>query len=205
MQNAMDFAKKLQMLRKQRGMTQEELADKLYVSRTAISKWESGRGYPGIDSLKAIAIFFSVTVDELLSGEEIISIAEKEQKEKTRKIRNFTIGSLDIAMILLLILPFFADRSENMIRATSLIFADEIQPYLRIAYFSVILLIVCLGFLILLLRAWNRKFWLDLKYKASFAIGAMAVILFILTLQPYAAIFAFFLMVGKALVFFFRK
>ena len=48
----MEFGEKLQCLRKSKGLTQEELAVSLYVSRTAISKWESGRGYPGIDSLK---------------------------------------------------------------------------------------------------------------------------------------------------------
>lgn len=56
----MEFHEKLQELRKQRGMTQEELATALYVSRTAVSKWESGRGYPSIDSLKAISGFFGV-------------------------------------------------------------------------------------------------------------------------------------------------
>ena len=50
----MEFCQKLQQLRKSKNMTQEELAEALFVSRTAISKWESGRGYPGIDSLKAI-------------------------------------------------------------------------------------------------------------------------------------------------------
>ena len=47
----MEFNEKLQILRKQKGLTQEDLAEKLYVSRTAISKWESGRGYPNIESL----------------------------------------------------------------------------------------------------------------------------------------------------------
>ena len=51
----MEFNEKLQELRKQKGLTQEELSEILYVSRTAISKWESGRGYPNIDSLKAIS------------------------------------------------------------------------------------------------------------------------------------------------------
>ena len=64
----MEFHEKLQELRKQKGLTQEELSQQLYVSRTAISKWESGRGYPNIDSLKAIAKFFSVTVDQLISS-----------------------------------------------------------------------------------------------------------------------------------------
>ena len=62
----MEFNEKLQELRKQKGLTQEALAEALFVSRTAVSKWESGRGYPNIDSLKGIAKFFGVTVDELL-------------------------------------------------------------------------------------------------------------------------------------------
>ena len=79
----MEFHEKLQELRKQKGLTQEELAARLYVSRTAISKWESGRGYPNLDSLKAIAKFFSVTLDELLSTDEVLTIAEKEQQKNT--------------------------------------------------------------------------------------------------------------------------
>ena len=67
-------------LRKSKGMTQQDVADRLGVSNKAVSKWESGRGYPSIDSLKEIANYFSVTIDELLSGEKIISIAEKENK-----------------------------------------------------------------------------------------------------------------------------
>lgn len=63
----MEFCEKLQELRKSRGLTQEELAEKLYVSRTAISKWESGRGFPSIDSVRAISKFFSVSLDELFS------------------------------------------------------------------------------------------------------------------------------------------
>ena len=54
----MEFNEKLQELRKQKGLTQEELAEALYVSRTAISKWESGRGDPNSDSLKAISNYF---------------------------------------------------------------------------------------------------------------------------------------------------
>ena len=53
----MEFHEKLQALRKRKGITQEELASALYVSRTAISKWESGRGFPNIDSLKSLAAY----------------------------------------------------------------------------------------------------------------------------------------------------
>lgn len=82
----MEFSEKLQELRKSRGLTQEELAEALYVSRTAISKWESGRGYPSIDSLKEISKFFSVTIDDLLSGEKLLSIAEKENKSNIQRM-----------------------------------------------------------------------------------------------------------------------
>lgn len=64
----MEFQEKLQELRKQKGLTQEKLAESLYVSRTAVSKWELGSGYPNLDFLKAIARFFGITIDELLSG-----------------------------------------------------------------------------------------------------------------------------------------
>ena len=78
----MEFHEKLQALRKKRGLTQEELAAALFVSRTAVSKWESGRGYPSIDSLKAIARFYSVTIDELLSGEEVLNLAQEDRQQE---------------------------------------------------------------------------------------------------------------------------
>ncbi len=73
----MEFHEKLQKLRSDESLTQEELAEKLFVSRTAVSKWESGRGYPSIDSLKAIAKYFHVTIDELIGTEEIVALAEQ--------------------------------------------------------------------------------------------------------------------------------
>lgn len=69
MEGTIEFHEKLQELRKSCGLTQDELAELLYVSCTAISKRESGRGYPSIDSLKAISAYFSVSLDNLLSGE----------------------------------------------------------------------------------------------------------------------------------------
>src|SRR5699024_11435249 len=75
---------------------QEQLAEQLYVSRTAISKWESGKGYPNIESLKCISKFFSVTIDELLSGEELITLAETENRSNLKKIYNYIYGILDI-------------------------------------------------------------------------------------------------------------
>ena len=96
----MEFNEKLQELRKQKGLTQEQLAEYLYVARTALSKWESCRGYPNIDSLKAIAKFFEVTIDELLSGDELLTIAEEDTKQKERMIRDLVFGLIDCGMAL---------------------------------------------------------------------------------------------------------
>ena len=56
----MEFSEKMQELRNKNKLTQEQLAEKLYVSRTAVSKWESGKGYPSIDSLKYISKIFKI-------------------------------------------------------------------------------------------------------------------------------------------------
>ena len=65
----MEFGEKIQKLRNRNKWTQEHLAEKLYVSRTAVSKWESGKGYPNIDSLKEIAkiIIYDIFIILLMS------------------------------------------------------------------------------------------------------------------------------------------
>ncbi|MGN0131312.1 MAG: helix-turn-helix domain-containing protein [Lachnospiraceae bacterium] len=62
----MNFAEKLSSLRVQRGYSQEALAEKLYVSRQAVSKWEVGTTLPETDKLIAISDFFNVSIDYLL-------------------------------------------------------------------------------------------------------------------------------------------
>jgi transcriptional regulator with XRE-family HTH domain len=116
----MEFNEKLQELRKQKGLTQEELGEILYVSRTAISKWELGRGYPNIDSLKSMARFFGITIDELLSCDELLCVAEQDGKQKENRLRDWTFGLLDISILILLFLPFFAQNVDGIIYEVSI-------------------------------------------------------------------------------------
>ena len=62
----MIFAKKLKQLRQQTGWSQEQLADRLDVTRQAVAKWERGAGFPDIDNVQALAKLFNTSVDELL-------------------------------------------------------------------------------------------------------------------------------------------
>ena len=196
----MEFNQKLQDLRKRKGLTQEQLAESLYVSRTAISKWESGRGYPNIDSLKLIAKFFAVTVDELLSTDEMLIIAEADNKQNKSHFRDLTYGLLDLSIVMLLFLPFFAVRVGEVIENLSLIALDGISGYLKVLYFVVVILSIIMGISTLTLQNCQRALWLKIKTTASLLIGAISVVLFVISRQPYAGVFAFSLLIIKTIV-----
>ena len=65
----MTFAEKLKSIRKKAGLSQEQLAEKLGVSRQAVTKWETETGIPDIENMMAISALFDISIDELLSNE----------------------------------------------------------------------------------------------------------------------------------------
>lgn len=73
-----EFGEKVKQVREERGMTQQTLAEKLYVTRQAVSRWECGARHPDLLTAKKIARILDVTLDELLSGEELRENIEKE-------------------------------------------------------------------------------------------------------------------------------
>ena len=82
-------------LRSEREMTQKELSEALNVSDKAISRWETGKGYPDVSSLMALSEFFSVSVNELLSGkridiEKLSTTADENVLEVIRKMSELT-------------------------------------------------------------------------------------------------------------------
>lgn len=187
----MELNEKLQQLRKQRGLTQEELAEMLYVSRTAISKWESGRGYPSIDSLKAISKLFAISIDDLLSSEELMSIAETDQKEKTETMRDLIFGALDCMAAMMFFLPFFGERKtqEEMILSVSMMELSYLAPYMRVAYIATVILIVAIGVLELLSQRIQNRVWEKNRVMISLGLNLFGVTIFMASLQPYAGFF----------------
>ena len=197
---SMEFNQKLQELRKQKGLTQEELAEHIYVSRTAVSKWESGRGFPSIESLKALSKFFSVSLDELLSGEEILAIAEEDTKQKEKRIQDLVFGLLDCGMALLLFLPFFGQKADGIIQEVSLLVLNGIQPYLKTAFVAFVAAMIVMGITTLALQNCRQRLWSRYKSISSLALSAVGVCLFIISRQPYAAVFVFAFLIIKALM-----
>lgn len=201
----MEFNEKLQELRRKKGLTQEELAAALYVSRTAVSKWESGRGYPNIASLKQIAAVFSVTVDELLSGEEWLTVAEENADRKARHYRDLCCGFLDAGTAMLLFLPLFAQQAAGQVEAVSLLSLTAVAPYVRITYLVLVALTAATGVVTLALQNITASFWLQLKSSLSLFLGVAGVLLFVLGRQPYAAVFVFLFLAIKALLLIKRR
>ena len=196
----MEFHEKLQELRKQKGITQEELAACLFVSRTAVSKWESGRGYPNIDSLKAIAKYFSVTIDEVLSTDEVLTIAEEDNEQKETHFCDLIFGLLDLSAAMFFFMPFFGLGTDERIQAVSLVMLNGVMPYLKIAYFAATITLIAVGILTLALQNLQTSFWTKYKIIISLSIGAILVLLLTISRQPYAAAFSFVLWIIKVIV-----
>ena len=196
----MEFNEKLQEMRKQRGLTQEELAQALFVSRTAISKWESGRGYPNIDSLKAIAKFFDVTVDALLSGNELLDLAQEESRQKEGHLRNLVFGLLDISVAILFFLPVFGQNIDGVVHESSLLSLTGIAPYLQVGYYVIIIASILFGLATLVLQNCASRLWMSVKDRISVLIGAVGTLLFVISLQPYAATLLFVFVTVKVLM-----
>lgn len=196
----MEFHEKLQALRKSRGLTQEELAEALYVSRTAISKWESGKGYPSIDSLKGIATYFSVTVDELLSGEKLLSIAEKENKSNIQKMCDLLFGMVDVCAFILIVLPLYPKTVEGYIYSVSLFAYTETTPLNRMIYWVMFVSLIISGVIKLLLVKMKTGKGHRILTDISVGIHIFMVLYLAMAREPYAVTMAFLLLTIKGML-----
>ena len=195
----MEFHEKLLELRKSKGLTQEELAEALYVSRTAVSKWESGRGYPGIDSLKEISRFFSVTIDVLICPQEMITAAEDDKKAMIGRYVSVICSMLDILTAILLFLPLFGNGPDSPV-AVSLFDLTGIQPWLKIVFIAVIGIITLNGICGVILSRFDQSIRDRHRMITGMVLSVTGVSIFIGTRQPYAGIICFSILVIKALL-----
>lgn len=196
----MEFHEKLQELRKTRGLTQEELAEALYVSRTAISKWESGRGYPSIDSLKEISNYFSVTIDELLSSEKLLSIAEKENESNLRSICDLLFGILDVCSFILIVLPIYPNVVDGFVYSVNLFAYTQTTSLNRILYWIMFVSLVVIGIIKLLLTKFRMEKCNKTMIGVSMVFSILLVLFLAMTRETYAIIVVFLLLVIKGVL-----
>ena len=140
---------------------------------------------------------FSVTVDELLSSDELLSIAEKDGEQKEKRLRSLVFGLSDISALLLIFLPFFAEETDGVIKGVSLISLTAISAYLKTVYFLLAITTAIFGLLTLVLQNLNIPF--KAKNTVSIALNILSVLVFIISREPYAAVFLFIFLIIKIL------
>lgn len=196
----MEFHEKLQELRKKRGLTQEELAEALYVSRTAISKWESGRGYPSIDSLKEVSNFFSVSIDDLLSTEAVLSIAEKENKSNMRNLCDLLFGMADICSLLLIVLPLYPNSMDGYIYSVNLVDYTQGSDIVRVFCWAVFVILIVIGIVKILLSQCDVQKGQRILTGCSICLSVFSVLFLAMTRHAYATMVIFLLLVIKTIL-----
>ena len=105
----MELNERIKKCRKEAGLSQEDLASKIYVSRTLITKYESGSAFPTQENLEKIAIALNVKVEDLLSDKEKNEIVEKSFKTNQRfwMILSICFTSISVILLLLSVIPFY--------------------------------------------------------------------------------------------------
>ena len=189
----MDFGEKLKALRTERGLTQEQLAARLYVSRTAVSKWETGGGSPNLDSLQAVARLFDVSVDDLLSADDLIVLARDERRSTARSSGMLSFGLLDVLAVVFAFIPLYGVDDGSFVRMANL--ADYGASVDFGASFAVmaaaVVSLMFVGAVEILLAAAGSRRAARIVALVGFAVQALAVVLFASTMQPYATTLMF--------------
>ena len=140
----MTMGEKLQLLRKSRGLSQEQLAAELDVSRQAISKWECGDSTPDLDKLRAICAYFGVTTDHLIwENEEDAPKAAVPAKERASRGRNEVFSNV---LLLVLLLAGIAALWSSL----RISFAND-------AMVHIILAVAAIAAAILSMTAWKQR------------------------------------------------
>ena len=193
----MELSEKIQKLRKERGMTQEQFAERLFVSRTAVSKWETGRGIPSIESLQMIAGLCGISLDELLGAEEIAAAAGNENKENMARFALYVDGMVCAAAGLSLFLPLYKAQINDVFFSLPLYqFTGRFTP---LYWFIPVMLMLC-GVVQVLSNKSEREKLRRFIWISSLILNSGAVFVFILSGQPYPALMYFALLLIRGAV-----
>lgn len=194
----MELADKLKKLRKRQDITQQQLAEKLHVSRTAISKWETGRGTPSIDSLKAIAELYDVSMDALLSTDELVVVAQNENKNNLTQLSGLIFALLDLAAIIGFLLPIYGQKGEQIIQSVSLF---HLQSGIRYVYIPLLAILTICGIVEVIFLFQKKVQCVKLTVMIGVIVHILVIFLFIASQQPYAAALYFLFLIVKSVLF----
>ena len=193
----MELGKKIKKIRNDNKLTQEQFAEKMLVSRTAVSKWENGTCYPSIDSLKYMSKIFNVSLDKLLSSEEILEIAKTENQSNISKYNGLLFCLLDIVRIIFIFLPLYSYKTDDFVYSVSLFNSNELESTLKIIFMLIFITFLILGIIELIL---NFKGNNRLINKISMFLDIISIFVLLFTKQPYVIALMFIIFVIKIIM-----
>ena len=193
----MELSKKIKKIRNDNKLTQEQFAEKMLVSRTAVSKWENGTCYPSIDSLKYMSKTFNISLDKLLSNEEILEIANNENKSNISKYNSLLFSLLDIIRIIFIFLPLYSYKTNNFVYSVSLFNSNDLGLTLKIIFISIFIIYFIVGFIELIS---NYKEKTPIINKLSLFLDAISIFILSFTKQPYLIALMFIIFTIKIIM-----
>ncbi len=103
------FEDRLKELRKKKGVTQTQVAESIYVSRSLIAKFETGAAYPNRETLEKLALYFDVPISELISQDEttLVAVEAKDISEKIHFITLISILAIVTIYSIIIFIPIF--------------------------------------------------------------------------------------------------
>ena len=193
----MELSKKIKKIRNDNKLTQEQFAEKMLVSRTAVSKWENGTCYPSIDSLKYMSQTFNISLDKLLSSEEILEIAKTENQSNISKYNSLLFCLLDIVRIIFIFLPLYSYKTNDFVYSVSLFNSNDLGTTLKIVFMLIFIIFLVLGIVELI---FNFKGNNRLINKMSMFLDIISIFVLLFTKQPYVIALMFLIFIIKTIM-----
>lgn len=193
----MELCKKIKKIRNDNKLTQEQFAEKMLVSRTAVSKWENGTCYPSIDSLKYMSKTFNISLDKLLSNEEILEIIKTENQSNISKYNGLLFCLLDIVRIIFIFLPLYSYKTNDFIYSVSLFNSNDLGTTLKIIFMLIYIMFLVLGIIELILNYKGNKIFIN---KISLFLDVISIFILLFTKQPYVIALMFVVFIIKIIL-----
>ncbi len=191
----MEVNKKIQKLRKENNLTQDQLAEKLGVSKTYIAKLENGKILPSVKDIKNIARILDVNASDLTSFDDLIFIAESDNYNRSDRKTTLFFAILDILSISFIFMPFYVKNNGAM----TLIELKPLSSLLYMAYLVLLIVSFIVGVLEIVFSANNKKNKLKNVKLISVVVYALSILVFALSKQSYITAFLFLFLMIKIL------
>lgn len=152
--------------------------------------------------MKEISKYFSVTIDELLTGEKLISIAEKENKSNIQKLCDLLIGIVDLFSFILIVLPLYPNPINGYIYSVNLFAYTETASFNRLIYWIMFLALVIAGAVKIFITQFNINKGQKIVTGISIVLSILTILFLAMAKEAYAITFAFLLFVVKGILLF---